>query len=54
MQWSANWIRPAKSYGDVCPAFRKTFFCPENVVSAALRITALGGLRGIAQRQPRG
>ena len=42
MQWSANWIRPAKSYGDVCPAFRKTFFCPENVVSAALRITALG------------
>ena len=29
-------------YGSVCPAFRKTFFCPENVVSAALRITAMG------------
>ena len=42
MQWHANWIRPAKSYGSVCPAFRKTFFCPENVVSAALRITAMG------------
>ena len=42
MQWHANWIRPAKSYGGVCPAFRKTFFCPENVVSAALRITAMG------------
>ena len=42
MQWHANWIRPAKSYGNVCPAFRKTFFCPENVVSAALRITAMG------------
>ena len=42
MQWHANWIRPAKSYGRVCPAFRKTFFCPENVVSAALRITAMG------------
>ena len=42
MQWHANWIRPAKSYGSVCTAFRKTFFCPENVVSAALRITAMG------------
>ena len=42
MQWHANWIRPAKSYGSVCPTFRKTFFCPENVVSAALRITAMG------------
>ena len=42
MQWHANWIRPAKSYGSVCPAFRKIFFCPENVVSAALRITAMG------------
>ena len=42
MQWHANWIRPAKSYGSVCPAFRKTFFCPENIVSAALRITAMG------------
>jgi len=42
MQWHANWIRPAKSYGSVCPAFRKTFFCPENVVSAALRSTAMG------------
>ena len=42
MQWHANWIRPAKSYGSVCPAFRKTFFCSENVVSAALRITAMG------------
>ena len=42
MQWHANWIRPAKSYGSVCPAFRKTFFCPANVVSAALRITAMG------------
>ena len=42
MQWSAKWICPKKSYGDVCPAFRKTFFCPENVVSAALRITAMG------------
>ena len=42
MQWHANWIRPAKSYGSVCPAFRKTFVCPENVVSAALRITAMG------------
>ena len=42
MQWSANWIRPAKSYGSVCPAFRKTFFCPENVASATLRITAMG------------
>ena len=42
MQWSANWIRPAKSYGGVCPAFRKTFFCPENVISATLRITAMG------------
>ena len=42
MQWHANWIRPAKSYGSVCPAFRKTFFCPEIVASAALRITAMG------------
>ena len=42
MQWHANWIRPAKSYGSDCPAFRKTFFCPENVVSDALRITAMG------------
>ena len=42
MQWSANWIRPAASCGDVCPAFRKTFFCSENVISAVLRITAMG------------
>ena len=42
MQWHANWIRPAKSYGSVCPAFRKTFFCPEIVASAALRFTAMG------------
>ncbi len=42
MHWFASWICPAESYGDICPAFRKTFFCPENVVSAALRITALG------------
>ena len=42
MHWFASWICPAESYGDICPAFRKTFFCPENVVSAALRITAMG------------
>ena len=42
MHWFAGWICPAESYGDICPAFRKTFFCPENVVSAALRITAMG------------
>ena len=42
MHWFASWICPAESYGDICPAFRKTFFCPETVVSAALRITAMG------------
>ena len=42
MHWFASWICPAESYSDICPAFRKTFFCPENVVSAALRITAMG------------
>ena len=42
MHWFASWICPAESYGDICPAFRKIFFCPENVVSAALRITAMG------------
>ena len=42
MHWFAGWICSAESYGDICPAFRKTFFCPENVVSAALRITAMG------------
>lgn len=42
MHWFASWICPAESYGNICPAFRKTFFCPENVVSAALRITAMG------------
>ena len=42
MQWHANWICPAKDYNDVCPEFKKAFFCPDDVKHAKLRITAVG------------
>ena len=42
MNWIAKWIKPAVSYGDICPVFRKEFHCPENVISAKLYITAMG------------
>ena len=38
----AGWIRSSKDFGEVCPAFAKTFECKKKVKKATLCITAMG------------
>lgn len=41
-QWKANWIRPKKDMGDICPVFRKQWDGKKEITKAVLYITALG------------
>lgn len=40
--WTAKWIRPEKTMGDVCPVFSKTWHQKKAPESAVLYLTALG------------
>ena len=42
MDWNAQWIRPVKDMGDVCPVFSVDFSCLKTVKNAVLKVTAIG------------
>ncbi len=42
MIWTANWIKPHESMGDIAPMFSKSFVLEPNVQKAELYVTALG------------
>lgn len=42
MEFKANWVRPAKDLGDVCPVFKKEWKLKKPLKEAALFLTARG------------
>ena len=42
MLWSARWIKPVISFGEVCPVYKKMFETNGRVTRAELHVTAMG------------
>ena len=42
MNWKAGWIKPKKDYGEIAPAYAKSFEVKKAVKTATLTMTALG------------